>query len=389
MADEASSDDHDATSGGSDNRSDTDFDTAMQRRRPYRCEGRWHRPAQVHIHHRRAENLHGSHGEDHHAAVETRSRRMRRSAALGVVGMPAPSGSVGVAGRGDVPTAAKLATPRRRRTGNWADAVLSNALDAITDNGMKVNAASRKFGIPASFLRDHLLGKTRSRQRGNFQVLKLDEEKKLVDYIFKMQDLGHPLTTGELRLKVALATQSRETTWSATGVPGKGWLRRFRLRHPEIATRKAQGLEVNRASALCSAETLYNNLKELYLTFHYPPSHIWNCDESGVQAGRSGGAIVLAKWGSRLVHSIEPDQREHLSVLSCINVDGGSIPNFYILKGTYFLEDYIARCEDGAVIRVVYCVVTDPAPSQRHDKIGMMMARHCDRPYRYRDGRGK
>ena len=35
----------------------------------------------------------------------------------------------------------------------------------------------------------------------------------------------------------------------------------------------------------------------------------------------------------RSVHSIEPDQREHLSVLSYINANGGSIPNFYILKG--------------------------------------------------------
>ena len=109
---------------------------------------------------------------------------------------------------------------------------------------------------------------------------------------------------------------------------------------------------MNRASALYSAtaEILSNNLEELYLTFHYPPSHIWNCDESGVQAGRSGGATVLVKHGSRSVHSIEPNQREHLSVLSCINADGGSIPNFYILKGMYFLEDYIARCEDGVVM---------------------------------------
>ena len=30
--------------------------------------------------------------------------------------------------------------------------------------------------------------------------------------------------------------------------------------------------------------------------------------------------------------------------------------------------------------RVVYCVVTDPAPSQRHDKIGMMTAQHCVDP---------
>ena len=52
----------------------------------------------------------------------------------------------------------------------------------------------------------------------------------------------------------------------------------------------------------------------------------------------------------RFVHSIEPNQKEHLSVLSCVNADGGSIPNFYILKGSYFLEDCIAKCEPGAII---------------------------------------
>ena len=103
---------------------------------------------------------------------------------------------------------------------------------------------------------------------------------------------------------------TRETPWNAIGVPEKGSLRRFRLRHPEIATRKSQGLEINRDHALFPnvAETLYTNPKELYLTFKYPPSHIWNCDKSGVQAGENGGATVLPKWGTRSMHSIEPDQ---------------------------------------------------------------------------------
>ena len=61
---------------------------------------------------------------------------------------------------------------------------------------------------------------------------------------------------------------------------------------------------------------------------------------------------MLAKWSSRSVHSIGPNQREHLSILSYINANGGSIPNFYILKGTYFLEDYIAHCEDGVVMGI-------------------------------------
>jgi hypothetical protein len=150
-----------------------------------------------------------------------------------------------------------------------------------------------------------------------------------------MQDLGHPLTSGQLRLKVALATQTRETPWSAVGVPGKSWLRSFKLRHPELTSRKSQPLELGHARGFCpsSAASLYCNLEELYNSYQYPPCHIWNCDESGVQAGRSGGATVLAKMGNKSVHNIEPDQREHLSVLSCINADGGCIPKFLHFEG--------------------------------------------------------
>ena len=140
--------------------------------------------------------------------------------------------------------------------------------------------------------------------------------------------------------------------WSGSGVPSKGWLRRFRHRHPHVVNRHSQGLKVARARALnpTTVATLYANLEFLYSSYKYPPAHIWNCDESGVQAGRSGGATVLAKRGRRSIHSIEPNQREHLSVLSCVNADGGSIPNFYILKGLYFLEDYIVQYEPGAVM---------------------------------------
>jgi hypothetical protein len=115
-------------------------------------------------------------------------------------------------------------------------------------------------------------------------VLKEEEEQKLLKYLFKMQDLGHPLTSGQLRLKVALATQTRETPWSTVGIPGKSWLRSFKLRHPELTSRKSQGLELGRAHGLCptSATSLYYNLNELYTSFYYPPNHIWNCDESGV-----------------------------------------------------------------------------------------------------------
>ena len=183
-------------------------------------------------------------------------------------------------------------------------------MDVVTNHGMKLKIASQMFGILTTSFRDHLYSKTRSKQRGDCPTLKPDEKKKLVDYIFESQNLGHPLILAKLCLKVALTISTKETCWSATGLPSKDWLRRFRFKHSEIATRKSQGLEVARACALylTIAEILCANLEALYMTFHYHPSHIWNCDKSSVQARRSGGVTVLANRSSRSIHSIEPSQ---------------------------------------------------------------------------------
>ena len=112
-------------------------------------------------------------------------------------------------------------------------------MNAVIDNGMALKKAFRIFGVSPSFLRDHLYGKTEERHRVIKPTLKLHKEKKLVDYVFKMQDLGHPLTLVELYLMVVVATKRRSIPWNGPGVPGKGRLRQFRRRHPELDTRRS------------------------------------------------------------------------------------------------------------------------------------------------------
>ena len=141
---------------------------------------------------------------------------------------------------------------------------------------MKIKTASRNFGILPSSLRDHLFGKVLGRNRGPKTVLNESEEQILVDYCFKMQELSHPLIPLQLKLKVAQATQTRDTPWSDIGISGKPWLKSFRQRHPELVGRKCQPLELGRARGLCpnTIATLYCNLKYLYNTFKYPAGHI-------------------------------------------------------------------------------------------------------------------
>jgi hypothetical protein len=48
--------------------------------------------------------------------------------------------------------------------------------------------------------------------------------------------------------------------------------------------------------------------------------------------GCNGGMFMLTKVGSKLVHSIIPNEQKWLLVLSNINAHGNYIPNFYIFK---------------------------------------------------------
>jgi hypothetical protein len=234
-----------------------------------------------------------------------------------------------------------------KKNGNWADHQLRATMAAV-DQGCPVQTAALNYEIPRSTLRYHVMGQSLSRKRGRKPVLSTVEEEKLVKYIMGMARYGHPLNITELKIKVAEATQLRETPFK-DGIPGAGWLHWFRKRHLEISLRMSQGLDAGRARGLCPSHvaTFYDNM-ELMLTRGYEASHIWNCDESGAQAGRNGGGRVLAKTGTRSVHSIIPKEREWLSVLVCINAAGYHIPSFYIFRGKSFQRDYIKQCEDNA-----------------------------------------
>jgi hypothetical protein len=96
-------------------------------------------------------------------------------------------------------------------------------------------------------------------------VLIEDEERSLEQYLFQMQELGYPLTIGQLRLKVAQMVETRDNPFR-NGILGVGWLCWFRHRHPNLALRTTQGLEVNRARNLCqeNVSSFYHNLQTLY-----------------------------------------------------------------------------------------------------------------------------
>jgi hypothetical protein len=245
------------------------------------------------------------------------------------------------------PPAKRLKRQRIMKIGNWSDQQLRAAMAAI-DMGCPVQTTALDYDVPMSTLHSHVMGINLSRKPGRKPMLSAVEEEKLVNYIHGMARYGHPLNLYELKIKVAETTQLHDTPF-IVGIPGHGWLRWFRRRHPELSLRMSQGLDASRAKGLCPehVSSFYDNLATM-LQQGYKPSYIWNCDESGAQAGRNGGARVLAKKGVRSVYLIIPKEGEWLSVLVCVKATGYHIPSFYIFSGKSFQRDYIKKYEDNA-----------------------------------------
>jgi hypothetical protein len=56
--------------------------------------------------------------------------------------------------------------------------------------------------------------------------------------------------------------------------------------------------------------TFNENLKFLYTKYNYASDHIWDCDEMGAQAGRTGGGCVFVWRRARNVHTLIPNEHE-------------------------------------------------------------------------------
>ena len=53
-------------------------------------------------------------------------------------------------------SAACIESQRLKLCGNWFDASLKHAMDAVTDQGVELKTTLRIFGVPTTSLRDHL-----------------------------------------------------------------------------------------------------------------------------------------------------------------------------------------------------------------------------------------
>lgn len=240
----------------------------------------------------------------------------------------------------------------------WSREDLQNAVAAVREGRMSHQGASKTFSIPRRTLSRYVdSNQTRKAAMGRKPVLSADEERELSARIIRLAEVGYPLTSKTLRRCVYnFCTESGIPNKFSTmsKMAGRYWLNGFFRRNPTIRQRKAQAMNPARAQKLNRfiVNDHFNKLREILLEMDLmdSPERIFNVDEKGCRLSLHHQQSVLAKKGAKRVHLVAPEHGENVTIVSCGNASGNSIPPTILFKGKRLKPEWKDTLPSGSLV---------------------------------------
>lgn len=226
---------------------------------------------------------------------------------------------------------------RKSERGAYGESKLAQALDSIK-SGTALLKVSRQYGIPARTLRRHRDNKVRNPgtlQLGRYRnTLPEEVELELKNHIVSMERMMFGLTVKDIRklaYDLVIKMNVQHPFNNETKMAGSDWVNRFMVRQ-NLTLRQPQGTSISRAAGFNQGEVtnFFELYKELLEQYQFPPSRIWNADESGLTTVQTPHKVLAAK-GIRSVGKITSAERGVLVTMLCAcNAAGSFIPPLYV-----------------------------------------------------------
>nr|XP_023026974.1 uncharacterized protein LOC111514962 [Leptinotarsa decemlineata] len=241
--------------------------------------------------------------------------------------------------------------------GLWTEEQMALALQAVK-NGMSVRTAAKEFNIARRTIRNHLLSGKTEKKLGRTSCLTLEQESELCEIIFRLADVGMPLTSTVIRRSVHEYCQRNgiPAPFTDKNIAGRKWLKLFLGRHPEVVKRKSQFMNPARSAKLNKfiVNDYFEKLREVMLKLDIlqSPQRIFNIDEKGCRLNIHKLQQVYACKGVKRVHLISQEHAENVSIVSCGNAIGQVIPAMILFKGKRKKNEWHDNLPAGTVIEI-------------------------------------
>jgi hypothetical protein len=209
-----------------------------------------------------------------------------------------------------------------------------------------ISRTSRVFNIPRSTLYNRIQ-KPSSKIQGytKQQLLSPIEEETLENWIYRAAKLGAPIS---LRLLIILAEEiqknrnsiSAESTYTPIS---RKWTERFRARYPRIKTCFTRPIDTLRLEGTdySTLKPYFDRLGQLFRENKYPPSAIFNVDETSFSIGSTRGSFALYDRRATPKGKRQPGRQEWITSIECISASGVTLLPTLIFEGEKLNSEWI------------------------------------------------
>ncbi|RKL09703.1 hypothetical protein BFJ70_g16619 [Fusarium oxysporum] len=248
------------------------------------------------------------------------------------------------------------------------------ALQALQNNPkLRLRRAATIYKVRYSTLRDRRNGiQSRSDWVPKSRKLSDLEEQTIVQFLLDLDSRGFP---ARLRFVEEIAN-SLLADRDASPV-GKRWAHNFVKRQPELKTRLFRRYDYQRAK--CEDPTIirgwFRLVENTIAKYGIRSDAIWNFDETGFMMGliMAGMAVTGSERQGR-PKSVQPGNREWITVIQAINAEGQSIAPFIIGAGQYHLANWYRESNLPAD-----WVIATSQNGWTNNELGLEWLKHFDR----------
>lgn len=180
-----------------------------------------------------------------------------------------------------------------RKTGRraWSEQQVSQVVRAVR-MGMAKRQASQIYQVPRITLDRYvqkatITGSVTVKPMGGITlVFSSYQEDQLVKHLIYMSQSGFGFSSRDVRslaYQMAVSSNIANPFDHTTKLAGTDWLRHFLQRHPGLALQKAEPTSLARIKGFSreSVKKFHELLMNTFSEHQYPPSRVWNMDETG------------------------------------------------------------------------------------------------------------
>ncbi|XP_067931074.1 uncharacterized protein [Watersipora subatra] len=230
---------------------------------------------------------------------------------------------------------------RKTNRQSWDKNSMLKAIAEVKEGKCGYLSAAKKYDVPKSTLERRCkdgneLFQGTSKGLGSRQTtFTIDQEAELVAYVKSMDGMLYGLTTTGLR---SLAYQYAESNDihhpfnHESKQAGWDWMRSFMSRH-NLSLRSPEATSAARARGFNrqSVSSFFDLLESIQDAKKFPPSRIFNVDETGVTTVQAKTSKVVSLRGKKQVGSLTSAERGTLSTaVMCMNAAGMFVPPMII-----------------------------------------------------------